>query len=63
MREERFEMVRMYPDVDAYWVRDNDASQYHMPEKAVTFNLRGEAASYIAHKLNEEWRYFLTHGD
>lgn len=42
-----------------FYVKDNQAGKWNMPEKATTLSLREQAAIRIAQILNEEWLEFL----
>ena len=45
----------------AWYIKDNDAKQYNMPEKAVTIFFKDRIdCSIVADKLNKEWSRFLS---
>lgn len=42
-----------------YWIRDNEARKWNMPEKAVTLNFGNRArAEQLTERLNTEWAMF-----
>lgn len=44
----------------SYWVKDNQANKWNMPEKAVSLYFGNSfGAAMICAALNDEWRKFL----